>query len=87
MNQEILSLIDDADDFTRKVLLQGFKKNCEYWGKRSAERVFEFEAKLNAAIEAEKSDDFIDYLQQQLDQAQEQLTNLRKLYRAASKAE
>ncbi len=87
MNQDILTLIESADDFTKKVMLEGFMKNCEFWGKKSAERVFLFEEKLNAAIEQEKSDGYIAYLEDQLAQAQEQLVTLRKLYRAASKAE
>jgi len=86
MNQEILTLIDSADDFTKKVMLQGFIKNCEFWGKKAAERVFEFEEKLNAAIEQEKSDGYIAHLEEQLSNAQDQLVNLRKLYRAATKA-
>lgn len=83
MNQDILTIIDSADDFTKKVMLQGFLRNCEFWGKKSSERVFEFEEKLNAAHEQEKSDDYIAYLDEQLSQAQEQLRNMRKLYRAA----
>jgi hypothetical protein len=83
MNQDILTIIDSADDFTKKVMLQGFLRNCEFWGKKSSERVFEFEEKLNAAHEQEKSDDYILYLDEQLSQAQEQLRNMRKLYRAA----
>jgi hypothetical protein len=86
MNQDILTILDSADDFTKKVLLQGFVRNCEFWGKKASERTFEFEEKLNAAIEQEKSDDYIDYLQKELDTAQEQLTTLRKLYRAAVKS-
>ncbi len=87
MNQDILTILEGADDFTKKVMLEGFMKNCEFWGKKAAERVFTFEEKLNAAIEQEKSDGYIAHLEEQLSNAQEQLVTLRKLYRAASKAE
>jgi hypothetical protein len=86
MNQEILTIIDGADDFTKKVMLTGFLKNCEFWGKKSAERVFEFEEKLNNAIERDMNDDYIHNLTSILDEAIAQRDTLRKLYRAASKA-
>lgn len=86
MNQDILTIIDGADDFTKKVMLQGFLKNCEFWGKKAAERVFEFEEKLNNAIERDMNDTHVANLQMVLDDCIAQRDTLRKLYRAASKA-
>lgn len=85
MNQDILNLLANADDFTKKVLLEGVMRNCEFWGKKAAERVFTFEEKLNAAIERDMNDAAIESLQTNLDQAQAQLTTLRSLYRACNK--
>lgn len=81
MNQEILNLIDGADDFTKKALISGMMKNITYWGNKSAEYYHQCETKLNTLIEAEASDERIENAQQRLDKAQEQLNTLRKLYK------
>lgn len=81
MNQEILTLIENADDFTKKALISGMMKNITYWGNKSADYYHQCEATLNTLIDAEASDERIETAQQRLDKAQAQLNTLRKLYK------
>ena len=78
MNQEILTLIEGADDFTKKALISGMMKNITYWGNKYYHQC---EATLNTLIDAEASDERIETAQQRLDKAQAQLNTLRKLYK------
>lgn len=81
MNQEILTLIENADDFTKKALISGMMKNITYWGNKSADYYHQCEATLNTLIDAEASDERIETAQERLDKAQAQLNTLRKLYK------
>lgn len=82
MNQEFLSLIAEADDFTKRVLTENMIKNVMFWGDKSATRLHELEHKLNTANGDAKPYWFIEKLEEQITEVNDQLVRLRKMYKA-----
>jgi hypothetical protein len=81
MNQEFLSLIAEADDFTKQVLKENMIKNVMFWGNKAADRLHDLEDKLNAANGDAKPYWFIEKLEEQVDEAKEKLLLLRKMWK------
>lgn len=82
MNQEFLSLIAEADDFTKQVLTENMIKNVMFWGNKAADYVHACNNKLNQAIENDAPEHIVDTLQEKLDVANDKLLLLRKMYKA-----
>lgn len=81
MNQEIFTLIAEADDFTKKALISGMMKNITFWGAKSADYYHQCELTLDTLVSSEATDERIESAQAKLDKAQAQLHTLRKLYK------